>query len=853
MSDHPPVPGSTARGPEELPPTVRDAGDTPAMTPAILADTVTPAVEAPHDAGMTRAFVSSDESNRDAWIPALAGERYEARRLHRQGGLGAVWFAHDRLLGRDVALKTIRPDRIATREALARFIQEARVTGQLEHPSIVPLYDLVASDGLAASAIEGAGPPAGPRYVMRFVTGQTLTEASVDYHRKRAAGQATRMDLAALLDAFIAVCRAVAYAHSRGVLHRDLKGLNVILGGFGEVFLLDWGLAKTGTDDGSHAPIASDVADATGAFTETAAGARVGTPAFMAPEIAAGHPATRQSDVYGLGAILYDLLAGRPPYTGKNAAEILKHLAAGDPAPIHDLNPSAPPALGAICGKAIARDPAQRYASAEELATEVRRWLADEPVAAYREPLPARAARWARRHRTPAIAAGVLLLTAAIASSIAAGLIWREQQQTKYAWQQAESEKNKATENADAAVEVVRNLSKYAESYETGASNVAVSDSQRRDRLDSALASYERLLDLHPDDADVRMNVARMQRYRANLSRFLNETADAERSYREASRHYKVLIAADPGNSAHRESDALTMADYGQHLQRLGRYKDGALLLDNSILTYEELLQAKPDQGNLQRMLGKLLVDRSYLHFQTGQLLEAERAARRSSTLYAGLANSTNTISQPTDAMFRSMAENTLGMALREQGRADDALGVYDAVVERLAGLAKVTAGRDVLYQYHLARAERARTLALVPVRRKAAVAELDAVIDGCEKLAKQFPAVPMYLQSQAAGHTYRGRLKMQLGEREAAGKDLAAARKILEPLVEKYREIPGYRSELGKVYTASGELADDSMRARDWYHKAREMLESAIKLSPENVQYRKALAELDALANDKS
>src|SRR5262245_15770108 len=194
MSDHPPVPGSTSRGPEELPPTVRDAGDTPAMTPAIPAETATPAVEPSHDAGMTRAFRSSDESNSDAWIPALAGERYEARRLHRQGGLGAVWFAHDRLLGRDVALKTIRPDRVATREALARFIQEARVTGQLGHPSIVPLYDLVSSDGSPPSAIDGAAPPAGPRYVMRFVTGRTLTEAAADYHRKRASGQATRMD-----------------------------------------------------------------------------------------------------------------------------------------------------------------------------------------------------------------------------------------------------------------------------------------------------------------------------------------------------------------------------------------------------------------------------------------------------------------------------------------------------------------------------------------------------------------------------------------------------------------------------------------------------------------------------------
>src|SRR5262249_1335507 len=142
---------------------------------------------------------------------------------------------------RDVALKTLRPDRPADPGTRARFVREARVTGRLEHPCVVPLYDLIDAPG---------GPPF---YAMRFVAGRTLTEAAEAYHRARAAGRAGPLELAALLDAFVAVCRAVAFAHARGVLHRDLKGQNVVLGDYGEVFLLDWGLAKAVGEEEAHA------------------------------------------------------------------------------------------------------------------------------------------------------------------------------------------------------------------------------------------------------------------------------------------------------------------------------------------------------------------------------------------------------------------------------------------------------------------------------------------------------------------------------------------------------------------------------------------------------------------------
>jgi serine/threonine protein kinase len=173
-------------------------------------------------------------------------QRYTLSRLYAKGGIGQVWLARDADLGREIALKELLPEQAEHPEAWQRFLEEAQITGQLEHPGIVPIYEL------------SRRPDGGqPFYTMRFVKGRTLGEAIQDYHAKRARGAAGSLDLNELLTAFISICNAVAYAHSRGVLHRDLKPANVILGDFGEVLLLDWGLAKLlGRPEGEAPPVA---------------------------------------------------------------------------------------------------------------------------------------------------------------------------------------------------------------------------------------------------------------------------------------------------------------------------------------------------------------------------------------------------------------------------------------------------------------------------------------------------------------------------------------------------------------------------------------------------------------------
>jgi serine/threonine protein kinase len=264
-----------------------------------------------HDLGAT---VPQQAPTLDAGVPPLASGaslpssgRYRVVRSHARGGLGEVFVALDQELHREVALKEIHPCHADHPGSRARFVLEAEITGALEHPGVVPVYGL------------GVYPDGRPYYAMRFIHGQDLKDAIRQFHQSGAGAAGLRP----LLGRFVAVCNAVAYAHSRGVLHRDLKPANIMLGAFGETLVVDWGLAKVvGGDqmpwagEGPSVPATTSLSAAgTSEAAVTVPGSAVGTPAYMSPEQAAGRhdevgPA---SDVYSLGATLYHLLTGKAP------------------------------------------------------------------------------------------------------------------------------------------------------------------------------------------------------------------------------------------------------------------------------------------------------------------------------------------------------------------------------------------------------------------------------------------------------------------------------------------------------------------------------------------------------------
>jgi PAS domain S-box-containing protein len=295
---------------------------------------------------------------------AGADTRYGFTSIHAAGGIGRVWLARDRQFDRDVAIKELLPENSRDDKTVARFLREARLTGQLEHPGIVPVYELADRERR-------------PFYAMRFVRGRTLGEAAFSYHVNRRKGREDPLQFIGLLTAFAAVCNAVAYAHSRGVVHRDLKGDNVILGDFGEVIVLDWGLAKRlGQPDESETESVQGIPDGGRDAGLTLQGEVMGTPAYMAPEQAQGrlNEIDQRTDIFGLGAIFYEILTGRPPFVGRDTLDVLNQAVRGEPPLPRELWPGVPSALEEICLKALAKDRQQRHSSASDLAQDVQRW-----------------------------------------------------------------------------------------------------------------------------------------------------------------------------------------------------------------------------------------------------------------------------------------------------------------------------------------------------------------------------------------------------------------------------------------------------------------------------------------------
>jgi len=292
-------------------------------------------------------------------------ERYVRVELHDQGGMGRVWMARDTGLDRVVALKELHPDLADNPTIMARFLREACITGQLEHPGVVPVYELARSPDEPH-----------PFYIMRLVRGRTLTQACREYNQKCRAGEDASLDLSVLLHAFVVVCNTVGYAHSRGVIHRDLKGQNVILGDFGEVVVLDWGLAKlVGQPDRLEEDHIAP-RNEPGAPSLTQSGQALGTPASMAPEQAAGRldQIDHRTDIYGLGAILYEILTGQPPFPGTSLNEVIRKVQEEEPRQPRDLCPETPAGLEKICLRALSKKPADRPATAKEMAEAVQEW-----------------------------------------------------------------------------------------------------------------------------------------------------------------------------------------------------------------------------------------------------------------------------------------------------------------------------------------------------------------------------------------------------------------------------------------------------------------------------------------------
>lgn len=310
--------------------------------------------------------------------PDFGGTKYRILQELSRGGMGTVYRAKDTELDREIAIKVLNTPE-ANEDIAKRMVREAQIIARLEHPGIVPVHDV------------GLLPDRRVFYAMKLVRGGGLDEYA-----------ARNVSLKDRLRKFQAVCEAVAFAHTHGVIHRDLKPQNIMIGSFGEVLVLDWGVAKLITprlsgDELSEADTlllpersGDERADAVAEREDTAQGTVIGTPHYMSPEQARGEIAglDERSDVYSLGAILYFLFTNQSPRSAKNIL----------PKP-RELNPKVSKASEAVCLKALAQARDERYASARELAAEIVRLIDEESVTAYRENVAERAGRWLSKNR----------------------------------------------------------------------------------------------------------------------------------------------------------------------------------------------------------------------------------------------------------------------------------------------------------------------------------------------------------------------------------------------------------------------------------------------------------------------
>ena len=343
------------------------------------------------------------------------------------GGMGVVYRVQDTRLGREAALKLIRGTPSPT--VLARFRREVEVTAQLDHPSIPPVYD-AGTNSLGQAFM-----------VMRLVEGQTLSERIEALHASSPPDPQAEREL---VEAVVKLGEALAYAHSQQVIHRDLKPANVIVGRFGEVQLMDWGLAKRlDRSDDDDVPMQSLIQDAPAGAELTQAGAVLGTPGYMSPEQCDGPAVDARADVFALGALLCTVLTGRPPVRKTTALNTVTATLKGEIEHPRDLRPDVPAELNAIAAAALHPDARRRTQTAAAFVADLKAYLAGRPVSAYRYGALDRARRWARAHPTLLVAAALLAALVAVAGGALAIVL-----QARGASAQAEIEAERAEAKA---------------------------------------------------------------------------------------------------------------------------------------------------------------------------------------------------------------------------------------------------------------------------------------------------------------------------------------------------------------------------------------------------------------------
>ena len=787
-----------------------------------------------------------------------SGVRFRILRPHARGGLGEVSVARDEELNREVALKEILDKHADDQESRSRFLLEAEITGGLEHPGIVPVYGL------------GTYGDGRPYYAMRFISGDSLKDAIERFHKTDAGmepGQRT-LELRSLLGRFVDVCNAIHYAHCRGILHRDLKPGNIMLGKYGETLVVDWGLAKplgkgkqatetTEPGEGSLIPSSSSA-------SATLAGSAVGTPQYMSPEQAAGRldQLGPVSDVYSLGATLYCLLTGKPPFTDRNVHDVIQKVQRGEFPKPREVKASISLPLEAICMKAMALKQENRYASARFLADDIEHWLADEPVAAWPEPFTVKARRWIGRHT--ALVTGVA--SAVGIALVAFVLLYVLQTAAK---QRETQLKVKAEENYQLARGAVDRY--LSEVNENDVLKEPGMEPLKKKLLEAALEYNQKFVEKRRDDPTVKVELARATFRLGQIAGELDSELEAIKLHEDAAKLLEALPADKAGET---KSD---LAACYHHLGRLNRLADRIAKSEEwykeALKVWDKLVQDQPKEARFRDGQARSQLSLGNLYQLVYKLEPAQKAYQQAIDTWDTLHKL-----EPKSTSYRrdlAVAQNNMGMTFKRVADKEEAKKWFDAarplqeelvraspkVVQYQNDLAKTDYNLDdfqeaakrwqMLVERHPAVTEPHRTLAEVYSElarmivasdpKKAEELSVKAVTMN-RKLVDRRKNVPSYLGDLGRGLAALADVHMAHGLLDKAETDLAEAVKIQDKLVNDLPQVLHYQRDLARSYTGLGlafALNKKADKASDPYQKAVGLWETLLKDHGEEMEYR--------------
>jgi serine/threonine-protein kinase len=792
--------------------------------------------------GAADTVVREDAGPAAAAAPAeavAAAARYRVLRLHATGGLGEVLVAHDEQLGRAVALKRLQRLHAQNPKSRSRFLREAEITSRLEHPSIVPVHAV------------GQDADGRPFYAMRFVQGETLHQAIQRFHAAGAPGRdpgERRLAFRQLLGRLVAVCNTLAYAHSQGIVHRDVKPDNIVLGPYGETLLVDWGLAKAVGPEAAES--GGEAASAPAETTHP--GAVVGTPAYMSPEQAAGRVADLgpASDVYSLGATLYCLLTGQAPFRGAQVAEVLDQVRRGDFLPPRQRKKDVPRALEAVCLKAMARAPGERYASALDVAADLEHWLAGEPVGAWREPWPTRARRWFSRHRTVAAAAAAALGVAVVSLAVAAVLLQaantRERQARALALEQRD-EARRQQEQAAKNYQLARRAVDQSFTLVSQDPRLREHDLEglRKELLQAAAQFCTELVEQHSTDPE---GVAEQGRAYSRLGLITQEIGSREeaiRLCRQARDVFTDLARAYP-DAAYRQELGKCQHALAVLLGSCGRPAEALEAGLQARALRADLVAQHPAEAAYQEDLILSHNALGALHMQARRFEEARaelsQARERGHALVEAHPGDQEGQARLADAYLN------LGVLYHRMGRPlpviEEELRLALAVWEKLAAagaparacqtkLAYVHNNLAILYRDHRRPGE--------------AEAHYRKALALREELARTHPTVSDYQHLLARTYHNLGDLYQRTARGAEAEAAFHKALDIHKRLAEAHPTVTGYAVDLGRAYGRLGHLLklSNPSVALDWLDQSRRTHEGVLRRQPGHAEARECLSDV--------